>query len=180
MRIPAHLSKDACLGYKCFLFGVCRRGWTKSEINLFSCRARGTRSSPGVICFSISCTQLYKSPQPSPLGQGSSTEGTWMANTGLHEISGIPQNMCRFSRGDCMAYISSYQKQIKFKNHYTQWGNEEWPGIGRTSFCCRWWATWGVKNHETPSLFLNHESQNISIAFPLGNWANRSCSHNVT
>ena len=111
MRIPAHLSKDACLGYKCFLFGVCRRGWTKSEINLFSCRARGTRSSPGVICFSISCNQLYKSPQPSPLGQGSSTEGTWMANTGLHEISGIPQNMCSFSRGDCMAYISSYQKQ---------------------------------------------------------------------
>lgn len=78
-----------------------------------------------------------------------------------------------------MAYISSHQKQIKFKNHYTHWGNEEWPGIGRTSFCCRRWAAWGVKNHEMPSLFLNHESQNIYIAFPLGNWANRSCSYNV-
>lgn len=184
MRILAYLSKDACLEHKCFLFGVCRRGWTKSEINLFSCRARGTRSSPGVICFSFPALSSVNLQCPALWAKGPHLKVHGWPTQGFMRYLEFCKICAIFYRGKMactigMAYVSSYQKQIKFKNHYTHWGNEEWPGIGRTSFYCRWWAAWGVKNHEMPSLFLNHESQNIYIAFPLGNWADRSCSYNV-
>ena len=67
-----------------------------------------------------------------------------------------------------MAYISSYQKQ-SLRTTILNGEMKSDQELGELHSVVDGEQLGGVKNHETPSLFLNHESQNISIAFPLGN-----------
>lgn len=135
------------------------------------CSSPRDHKSPGIICFSISYTQMeISSVQPS-----GPEVLYWRDTDGQHGASwniwNSRQNMFNVSGRDSLAYLTFLKESMpdpptkKMLRITTHCGNEEGPWIESISFSCRL----GGQEQRIPSLFLNHESRST---YTTGNWTN--------